>query len=125
MGSYPHAVLELGSRLRAQPAPARVVWSSLTRPRDLAARQWLDLLDDEVDPPILESVEPALVVWSTLWPDRPYERTRFDIQPGGQGCQLRWTLLTAGPPPTVSRLGHMRSRLNLLINERLRGSYGQ
>jgi hypothetical protein len=46
---YPHVVLELGSRMRAQPAPARVLWLSLTQPRDPAARQWLHLLDDEVD----------------------------------------------------------------------------
>jgi hypothetical protein len=73
MDGYPHVVLELGSRTQTQPAPAAVLWLSLTRPRDRAARQWLDLLDDEVDPQILESVEPTLVVWSSLWPDR---RTR-------------------------------------------------
>jgi hypothetical protein len=64
-------VLELGSRMRTQPAPVGVVWRSLMRPRDPAARQWLDLLDDEEDPRILDSVEPVLVVWSSLWPDRP------------------------------------------------------
>jgi hypothetical protein len=119
------SVLELGSRTRAQPAPARVVWASLTRPRDPAARPWLDLLADEVDPLILESVAPELVVWSSLWPDRPDETIRFDIRPDGPGCRLRWTLLTAGPQPTGSRLGHLRYRLNVLINERLRRSYGQ
>ena len=125
MGRYSRTVLELGSRMREQPTPASVVWSSLTQPRDPTARQWLDLLDDEVDPHIVECVEPALVVWSSLWPDRPDERIRFDIQPVGQGCRLRWTLLTAGVRPAESKLGHMRSRLNVLINERLRLSYGQ
>jgi hypothetical protein len=83
------------------------------------------LLDDEVDPRILESVEPTLVVWSSLWPDRPDESIRFDILPAHQGCQLRWTLLTAGSRPTESKVGHMRFRLNVLINDRLRRSYGQ
>lgn len=118
-------MLELGSRTRTQPPPASIVWRSLTRPRDPAARQWLDLLDDEVDPRILESVEPTLVVWSSLWPDRPDESIRFDILPAHQGCQLRWTLLTAGSRPTESKVGHMRFRLNVLINDRLRRSYGQ
>jgi hypothetical protein len=103
----------------------RVVWWSLTQPRDPTARYWLELLDDEVDPQIVDSVEPTLVVWSSLWPDRPDETIRFTIQPNSQGCQLRWTLLTTGPEPTESKLGHMRSRLNVLINERLRLSYGQ
>jgi hypothetical protein len=97
----------------------------LTLPRDPAARQWLELLDDEVDPRILASVEPDLVVWSSLWPDRPDESIRFDLAPEGDGCRLRWTLFTAGPPPSDSRLGHLRFRLNVLINDRLRRSYGQ
>ena len=88
--------------MRTQPAPARMVWLSLMRPRDPAARQWLHLLDDEADPQILESVEPVLVVWSSLWPDRPHERIRFDIVAATSGCQLRWTLLAAGSRPTES-----------------------
>jgi hypothetical protein len=117
-------VLELGSRVRTQPAPTRVVWRSLTQPRDPAARPWLDLLDDEVEPRVIDSLEPTLVVWSSLWPDRPQDTIRFDIQPSGHGCQLRWTLLTPDPSPTESRLGHLRFRLNVLVNERLRLSYG-
>ncbi|GLI02211.1 hypothetical protein Pa4123_74890 [Phytohabitans aurantiacus] len=89
------------------------------------ARQWLDLLDDEVEPRVLESLEATLVVWSSLWPDRPDERIRFDIEPDGPGSRLRWTLLTPGPEPTASKIGHMRFRLNFLVNERLRSSYGQ
>jgi hypothetical protein len=102
-----------------------VVWASLTRPRDPAARPWLALLGDEVDPRILDSVEPTLVVWSSLWPDRPEESIRFDIQPRGEGCDLRWTLWTAGPAPSAGRIGHMRLRLNVVINRDLRLSYGQ
>ncbi len=119
------AVTELGSRARPQPAPAHVVWRSLARPHDPTARQWLELLDDEIDPQILEGAEPAHLVWSSLWPDQPEATIRFDIQPSGEGCQLRWTLLTAGTAPSQSKLGHMRYRLNVIINERLRLSYGQ
>jgi hypothetical protein len=108
-----------------QPAPASVVWRSLIDPRDVVARQWLDLLDDETSPQTIESAEPTLVVWSSLWPDLPDVTIRFDIRPSSQGCQLRWTLLTSGPAPTDSKRGHMRFRLNVLINERLRLSYGQ
>ncbi len=111
--------------MRAQPAPARIVWRSLAAPRDPAARQWLDLLDDETEPQIVDSVEPTLVVWSSLWRHTPEVTIRFDIQPHAAGCQLRWTLLSIGPAPSESRLGHLRFRLNLLINERLRLSYGQ
>jgi hypothetical protein len=118
-------VTELGSRQRPQPAPASVVWSSLVHPRDPSARQWLDLLDDEVDPRILDKAEPTLVIWSSLWTDRPSDTIRFDIQPDGQGCRLRWTLFTPDSPPSQSRLGHLRFRLNVLINEQLRLSYGQ
>ncbi|WP_173155825.1 hypothetical protein [Phytohabitans suffuscus] len=118
-------MIELGSRMRSQPAPARVVWASLIRPRDPVARQWLDLLDDEVDPQILDCLEPSLVVWSSLWTDRLDERIRFDIEPDGYESRLRWTLLTPGPQPAASRIGHMRFRLNVLVNERLRRSYGQ
>lgn len=118
-------MIELGSRVRSQAPPPRVVWASLARPRDPAARPWLDLLDDEVEPRVLESAEPVLVVWSSLWPDRPDELIRFDIAPEREGSRLRWTLLTPGPAPTASKVGHMRFRLNVLVNERLRLSYGQ
>ncbi|MCZ7422199.1 hypothetical protein O7605_22145 [Verrucosispora sp. WMMA2121] len=118
-------MIELGSRMRSQPAPPRVVWASLVRPRDPAARQWLDLLDDEVDPQILDSLEPSLVVWSSLWPDRLDERIRFDIEQDGYESRLRWALLTPRPEPTASKIGHMRFRLNVLINAQLRRSYGQ
>lgn len=118
-------MIELGSRERTQPPPPAIVWGSLTEPGQPAARPWLDLLPDEVPPRVLEAVKPTLVVWSSLWPDRPLDRVHFDLRPAGSGCALRWTLTTTGEPPTASRLGHLRYRLNVLINERLRLSYGQ
>ena len=72
-------VIELGSRERPQPAPKHVVWRSLAQPNDPASRQWLDLLDDETGPQIVEKAEPTLVVWSSLWPELPEATIRFDI----------------------------------------------
>jgi hypothetical protein len=120
-------VLELGRRERNQPAPPNVVWESLTAPRRDAGRRWLELLDDEIEPRVVEVVKPSLVVWSSLWPDRPRDRIRFDLRlaDDGYGCALRWTLTTTDGPPNDSKRGHLRYRLNLLINERLRLSYGQ
>jgi hypothetical protein len=102
-----------------------VVWESLTEPRREFARPWPDLLADETDPRVVEAESPSLVVWSSLWPDRPLDRIRFDLRPDGDGCLLRWTLLTTGEAPGEGRLGHLRYRLSVLINEWLRLSYGQ
>ncbi len=87
----------------------------------------MELLDDEVEPQVIEAERPNLVVWSSLWPDRPQDRIRFDLRLAGDGygCALRWTLTTTDVAPSDSKRGHMRHRLNLLINERLRLSYGQ
>ncbi|WP_412543576.1 hypothetical protein R8Z50_14155 [Longispora sp. K20-0274] len=124
-GDAPAGARELGSRRRAQPAPPAVVWSALARPRAPGARPWLELLPDEVEPLVVRSVEPVLVVWSSLWPDRPQEEIHFELAPDGSGTMLRWVLLSADVPPTDSLLGHMRHRLNVLVNERLRLSFGQ
>jgi hypothetical protein len=118
-------VLEIGSRERKQPAPPQVVWRSLAEPRQDRARPWLDLLDDEVEPAVLEAVAPSLVVWSSLWPSRPEDTLRFDLVESGSGTSLRWSLLTVHDLPDASKIGHLRRRVNVLINEKLRLSYGQ
>jgi hypothetical protein len=111
---------DLGGRTRTQPAPPPVVWESLVAPGS-----WLELLADEVTPRILEATKPDVVVWSSLWPSRPDDRIHFDLTPSGAETSLRWTLTTAGEPPDKSKLGHLRFRLNLLINKTLRHTYGQ
>ncbi|HVX44114.1 MAG TPA: hypothetical protein VHC49_09510 [Mycobacteriales bacterium] len=117
--------MELGSRRRSQPAPPGVVWRSLADPHDPAARPWLDLTEDEIEPQILESREPELIVWSSLWPERPDDRVRFDIEPDrGGGSMLRWTVTSAAPVSEPARL-HVCYRMNVLINASLRYSYGQ
>ena len=41
------------------------------------------------------------------------------------GTDLRWILLLAEPLPKSSLLGHLRKRLNQLINGNLRRTFGQ
>ncbi|WCN84408.1 hypothetical protein [Micromonospora sp. LH3U1] len=120
-------VHELGSRLRRLPAPPHIVWRSLCDPYEAGSRAWLELRDDEVPPRVVAGYAPVLVVWSSLWPHRPLDRIRFDLAaaPGSQDCALRWTLTTDGEVPGESTLGYLRHRLNYLINNRLRRSYGQ
>ncbi|MEU1877583.1 hypothetical protein ABZ470_09725 [Streptosporangium sp. NPDC020072] len=118
-------MIELSSRERKQPPPPRIVWESLTNPRRPGPRQWLELQRDEIEPRVLRSVEPELVVWSSLWPNRPDDEIRFDLRPYGMETSLRWTLLTSAEPPPPEAVSHMRHRLNFLINAQLRFTYGQ
>ena len=119
-------MLEAGGRTRSQPPPPAVVFEALTEPDRDPARPWLRLLDDEQSPQVLHAEHPRLVVWSSLWPRRPDAQVRFDlVSDGGQGTQLRWTLLVAEPLPGPSLLGHLRKRLNQLINANLRYTFGQ
>ncbi|HLI56702.1 MAG TPA: hypothetical protein VKY26_06655, partial [Actinomycetota bacterium] len=121
----PSGVLELGSRQRSQAPPPEIIWEALTDPYRPKGRQWLTLARDEVPPRILESIEPRLVVWSSLWPSRPNDQIRFDIAGDQSGSMLRWTLLSPDDPPDRALLGHLRYRLNFLINGELRLSFGQ
>ncbi len=118
-------MVEAGSRKRNQPAPPSVIFEALTQPDRAGARKWLYLLDDEVRPRVVRGDEPAFVVWSSLWLKRPDAVIRFDLPPGGEGTDLRWTLLVDEPVPGDALLGHMRKRLNELINADLGYSLGQ
>ncbi|MEV4654594.1 hypothetical protein [Micromonospora sp. NPDC049301] len=119
-------MLEAGSRKRNQPAPPHAVFEALTDPDRDPTRPWLLLLDDEQRPRTLEARRPDLVVWSSVWPKRPDAVVRFDLPfDGTYGTDLRWTLLLAEPLPDPSLLGHLRKRLNLLINGNLRDTFGQ
>lgn len=120
-------MIEVGSRKRNQPAPPWVVFETLTRSHLRPTREWLILLDDEQDPQILVAETPSLVVWSSLWPQRPDARIRFDLSPddAGSGTTLRWTLSVDAPMPDDSSVGHFRRRINELINGELRFSFGQ
>lgn len=118
---------EIGSRLRNLPAPPHVVFGDLVSPRSAGVRPWLHLLGDEVEPTVLESQDPAYVVWSSLWLRRPDARITFELPQGGAGggTDLRWTLTVDEPVPDESLVGHMRKRINTLIHANLRHTYGQ
>lgn len=119
-------VLEAGKRKRNQPAPPFAVFEALTEPHREPRRQWLLLLDDEVEPAILEQSNPDLVVWSSIWTKRPDARIRFDLPSDGVGgTDLCWTMTVDGPIPDAPLLGHMRKRVNTLINANLRYAFGQ
>jgi hypothetical protein len=118
-------VEEIGSRKRNQPAPPWAVFDDLCDPHRQSARPWLRLLDDEIEPVVVESKRPDLVVWSSLWVKRPDARLRFDLEAAKGGTDLRWTLYVDEPLPDPSLTGHMRQRIGELINANLRYSYGQ
>jgi hypothetical protein len=118
-------VVEVGRRKRNQPAPPHIVFEALTQPDRDPARPWLHLLDDEIRPRVVQASEPSLVVWSSVWIKRTDATIRFDLPAGGQGTDLCWTLLVDEPVPDDAVLGHMRKRLNQLINANLRYTFGQ
>ena len=119
-------MIEAGSRRRSQPPPPAVVFAALTDPAGDPVRPWLELLADEHPPRILRAEPSAVVVWSSLWERRPDAEIRFDLaSDGAGGTDLRWTLLVAEPLPDSSLLGHLRKRLNELVNANLRYTFGQ
>ena len=103
------------------------MFEALTRPDRDPARPWLELLDDEQRPRLLEATEPGLVVWPSLWLKRPDAIVRFDLpaDSSGYGTDLRWTLLVDEPMPDASLVRHLRRRLDQLINPNLRYTFGQ
>ena len=116
---------EAGNRARTQPPPPRVVFEALTEPDRDPRRPWLFLLADEQPPRVLRAEPDRLVVWSSLWPSRPDAEIRFELEPEGAETRLRWILLVEAPLPDASKLGHLRKRLNQLINGDLRSTFGQ
>ncbi|BEL06318.1 hypothetical protein Q0Z83_045090 [Actinoplanes sichuanensis] len=75
---------------------------------------------------MIAAEQPNSVVWSSLWAKRPDAQIRFDLAADGTGgTRLGWTLLVVEPLPDSSNLGHMRKRINELINANLRYTFGQ
>lgn len=89
------------------------------------SRIWLVLLVDERAPKILDADLPHTVTWSSIWVKRPDAKIRFDLSGGPSGTRLRWTVFVDEPLPDDSLIGHIRKRMNELINANLRYSYGQ
>lgn len=118
-------MIEIGARTRNQPAPPLAVFEALTQPNRYGGRPWLHLLDDEVTPRILDTIQPGSVVWSSIWLKRPDAVVQFDLPFSGGGTDLRWTLFVEEPARDQAQVGHFRKRLNQLINADLRYSFGQ
>jgi len=102
-----------------------VVYQAIIEPDRDPTRPWLILRDDEQRPTLLDSVEPNLVVWSSLWPWRPDALIRFDLTGGPGGTALQWTLFVDDPVPDDEVVAHMRKRIDELINADLRFTFGQ
>jgi hypothetical protein len=118
-------VTDIGSRARSQPPPPEVLFEALRDPGRDPSRPWLNLLDDEQRPVILAADPPTSLTWSSLWCKRPDATIVFDLSASGGGTLLRWTLTVADPAPDQALIGHMRKRLNQLVNADLRYTFGQ
>ncbi|MCZ4556540.1 hypothetical protein O4215_13255 [Rhodococcus maanshanensis] len=117
---------EVARKRRTQPPPPHVLYEALTDPDRDPTRPWLLLQEDEQRPTIAESVEPNVVVWTSLWPLRPDANIRFDIEGPSRGsATLTWTLILDDPVPDAATIIRMRKRLNVLINANLRFTFGQ
>jgi hypothetical protein len=112
--------------MRNQPAPPHVVFEALTDFDRSGGRLWLKLLEDEQRPRILRSEHPSNVVWSSIWLKRPDAVVEFDLPGSGSGgTDLRWRLQVGDPMPDDIFVGHVRKRMNQLINADLRHSFGK
>lgn len=61
-----------------------------------------------------------------MWTKRPDATLQFDLPAdSGSGTDLCWTMLVDEPPPDAALIGHMRKRVNELINANLRYTFGQ
>ncbi|MEV6365093.1 hypothetical protein [Nocardia asteroides] len=116
----------IGSSMRNQPAPPQAVHAALAKPDRDPTRPWLILLADEQRPVILEDSTTDRVIWGSLWPKYPTVRIQFDLPTDGRGgTDLRWTMYVEATNLDDSTIGHLRYRLNTLINANLRFSFGQ
>jgi hypothetical protein len=116
--------IQLARRAKGQAPPPWVVWEALCDPWRPNGREWFDLRPGELAPTVLETRKPGLVVWSSIWADRPELTIRFEIAPGGAGSVLAWTLL--GPEVlSDDEINGRRYRINQLINGQLREAFDQ
>jgi len=119
----------IGDKTERLPAPPHVVWADLMAPRAEGVRAWLRLLPDEVAPTVLDSREPDLVVWSSLWSRHPEVVVRLEPRPNDRapyGTALR-VVLEVPEEAEISdaAIGHLRKRITYLLSADLRFSYGQ
>jgi hypothetical protein len=75
---------------------------------------------------VLSARAPSTVVWSSIWTKRPDAVIGFDLPSDGRGgTDLCWTLFIDDPTPDDALVGHMRKRMNMVINADLRYSFGR
>lgn len=90
--------------------PARRVHTAVTA----EAHRWLRLEPGEQ--PLRYFDRPDLqVVWGSLWPDRPIDQVRLDLEAedGWTGSRLRWTLACLETRrPDRARTARLRRRLD-------------
>jgi hypothetical protein len=123
---YSPEVIEIGRRRRSQPAPPHVVFAALSDVDRDHDRPWLQLLADEQRPRVLHSEKPSALTWSSLWIKRPDATVTFDLPLCSDGgTDLEWALHVDAPAPDDALVGHLRKRLNELINANLRYTFGQ
>ena len=102
------------------------MFEALSQPDRDPNRPWLDLLDDEQHPQVLRARAPSMLVWSTLFIKRSDATVTFDLPLRADGgTDLQWTIHVDEPAPDDALTGHMRKRLNQLINANLRHTFGQ
>lgn len=117
---------EIARRRRTQPPPPHIVYQELIDPDRDPRRPWLILHEDEQRPEIVEAVEPDLVVWTSIWPWRRDARIRFELSGSRRSdTTLCWILTVDDPIPDNETILRMRKRVNVLINARLRSTFGQ
>ena len=84
------------------------------------------LHEDEQRPEVVETVESALVVWSSIWPWRRDARIRFELSGSRRSSTtVCWILTVDDPVPDDEAILRMRTRVNELINANLRSTFGQ
>ena len=119
-------MIVIGRRRRAQPPPPHILIEALLDPDRDPTRPWLTLLDDEHRPRTMRAAGRERVEWSSLWSKRPDALIAFDVDAdGGGGSYLTWTVSVTEPGPDDALVGHIRKRMNQLINGNLRRSFGQ
>ncbi len=96
------------------PPPWRM-FDALVLERDL----WLRLREREVDPGVIKSERPTLVVWGSLWPVSPDDTIEFHLSSEDGGTAMRFTWYSASPPDDRG-VGFVRQRLNRALGEDLR-----
>ena len=116
---------ELGRRTRGLPPPPWVVCGSRCPSRAVRApaRGW-SLLDDEVEPRILDEQKAGSRGLVVAVAENPDQLIRFELAPEGDGTGLTVGADLAGRA-RLERVGHRRFRLNHLLFADLRYSYGQ